>query len=226
MKALKDCHSDVIDVYGYGIQIITALDAWHKQLRELISSGQVDNLNRSVALGMDSPDDPALTFQYKRPIGYILDASSTNGTTLVMHRRNMVTLLYSTWEDRHRALIAKELGKGKNDLKSDVFGDVNMYRQAAIHAGGKLDKEPKVFRFFKKGEEASLTNEHIEVIFRYVVDELNRIGKDHYSTNPQFSFDQPLIPGMPTRPRSIKPGDILEGSPAYLVHDIGRSDSS
>ena len=55
MKALKDCHSDVIDVYGYGIQVITALDAWHKQLRELISSGQVDNLNRSVALGLDSP---------------------------------------------------------------------------------------------------------------------------------------------------------------------------
>ena len=233
MKALKDCHSDVIDVYGYGIQVITALDAWHKQLRELISSGQVDNLNRSVALGLDSPDDPALTFQYKRPIGYILKASSTSGTTLVIHRRGMVTLLHSTWEERHRDLIAKELGfkhkkdfRRKNNIKSDVFSDINKYRQAIIHTGGKLDKNPKVFRFFRKGEVVSLTNEHVEIIFRSAVDELNRIGRDYYGTDPQFSFDQPLIPGMPTRPRSIKPGDILEGSPAYLVHDIGRSDSS
>ena len=206
-----------------------ALSVWHDELRESISSGKVENSNRMMVFGMHSPDHPEANCQYKRPSVYFLDATASNGTTSVFHRRNMVTLLYSTWEDRHRALIAKELGLSKDDLKSAVFRDVNVYRRAIAHAGGKLPDEPKVFHFFRKGEEASLTNAHIEFIFRSVVDELNRIGRDCYGTDPEFSFDQPLIPGMTRRPRSIKQGDILEGSPAspaYLTLHIGRSDSS
>ena len=77
-------------------------------------------------------------------------------------------------------------------LESDVFQDVGVYRHAIIHRGNKLQKEPKVFLFFGKGEVVSLTDDHIDIIFRTVVDELNRIGREYYGTDPQFRFDRPM----------------------------------
>lgn len=196
MKALRECHGDVIDIYGYGVQVTLGLNLWREWLRELISSGKVRNLDLPVAFGQGHPKRPEAAYQYQRDFRYFLAVSDKDGTTQVIHRRSMVTLLCSAWEDRHRALIAKELGfKCKNELESDVFKDVNVYRRAIIHAGGKLRDEPKVFHFFRRGEVVSLTDDHIDTIFRRVVDELNRIGRDHYGADPQFNFDQPLWVG-------------------------------
>ena len=192
MNALQECHRDVIEIYGYGVQVIGALFTWHKHLCDQISSGKTKKSNR-MFFGDSNPNHPEAKYHYQRDFGYLLDMSANNGPLSVIHRRSVVTLLYSAWEDRHRALIAEEIGfKSKNDLNSDVFRDVNVYRRAIIHAGGRLRDEPKVFGFFEKGEEVSLTHKHIDLIFRHVVDELNRIGKEHYGTDPQFSFGHPL----------------------------------
>ena len=192
MKALRECHSDIIEIYGYGVQVIGALFTWHERLHNQISSGKTKRSHR-MFFGDGDPNRPEAKYQYQRDFGYLLDESALNGPLSVIHRRSVVTLLYSAWEDRHRAMIAEEIGlNSKDDLKSDVFRDVNVYRRAIIHAGGKLRDEPKVFNFFKKGEEVSLTSKHIDLIFRRVVDELNRIGRVYYGTDPQFSFDQSL----------------------------------
>ena len=192
MKALKECHNDVIEIFGYGVQVFLALLTLHDHLHKQISSGETKKSNR-MFFGDSDPNSPEAKYQYRREFGYLLDASAKNGPLSVIHNRSVVTLLCSTWEDRHRPRIAKEIGfKCKNDLESDVFKDVNVYRRAIIHAGGKLQEKPKVFRFFEKGEEVSLTQKHIDLIFRQVVDELNRIGREHYGTDPQFSFDRPM----------------------------------
>ena len=192
MKALRECHADVIDLYGYKLQVAIALSFWHKELGKMISSGPTTRSNQ-LSVGPSDPNRPGATYQYRRNIGYLLDASASDGTTSVIHRRSVVTLLYAAWEDLHRSRIAKEIGLNcKNDLKSDVFRDVNVYRRAIMHASGKLQDEPKIFNFFKKGEEVSLTSQHIDLIFRGVVDELNHIGIEHYQTDPQFSFDHPM----------------------------------
>ncbi len=194
MKALKECHSDIIEIYGYGVQVITALSTWHGWLRNQISSGKTKKSNRMFfSADEEDPNRPEAKYQYQRDVGHLLDVAAKEGPLSVLHRRSVVTLLYSTWEDRHRAMMATEIGlKSKDDLKSDVFKDVNVYRRAIIHAGGKLQDKPKVFCFFEKGEEVSLTQKHIDLIFRHVVEELNRIGREHYGTDPQFSFDKQL----------------------------------
>ena len=188
MKALKECHNDVIEIFGYGVQVFLALLTLHDHLHKQISSGETKKSNR-MFFGDSDPNSPEAKYQYRREFGYLLDASAKNGPLSVIHNRSVVTLLCSTWEDRHRPRIAKEIGfKCKNDLESDVFKDVNVYRRAIIHAGGKLQEKPKVFRFFEKGEEVSLTQKHIDLIFRQVVDELNRIGREHYGTGPAVQF--------------------------------------
>ena len=192
MKALRECHADVIDLYGYKLQVAIALSLWRDQLHKMASRGATTRSNQ-VSFGQDDPAHPGATYQYRRDYGFLLDASASDGTTSTLHRRSVVTLLYSDWENKHRPGIAKEIGFEKSqELESDVFQDIGVYRHAILHRGGKLQKEPQVFRFFRKGEIVSLTNEHVDTIFRGVVDELNRIGREYYGTDPQFSFDQPM----------------------------------
>ena len=46
MKALKECHNDVIEIFGYGVQVIGALFTWHDLLRKRISSGKTKKSNQ------------------------------------------------------------------------------------------------------------------------------------------------------------------------------------
>lgn len=192
MEALRECHADVVDLYGYKLQVAIAISLWHEKISEMLSSPPTTRSNQ-MSFGQGAPNRPGATYQYRRSFGHLLDTSASNGMTPVIHRRSVVTLLYAAWEHTHRRRIAEEVGfQESNDLKSDVFQDVGVYRHAILHRGNKLQKEPKVFRFFGKGEVVSLTNEHVDIIFRGVVDELNRIGREHYGMDPRFSFEQPM----------------------------------
>ncbi len=192
MKALKEFHRELVEIYGYGVQVSTALTFWHQWLNKQLSS-QTTTPGNEMFFGKSDPNDPDAFYVYRRTFGYLLAASKSDGDTSVIHRRNLVTLLYTSWEDRHRNRIAKEAGlDDKNNLGSDVFGDVRMYRHAIMHAGGRLGAEPRVFRFFGKGDRVTLTAGHIEVIFKAAIDDLNRIGEEFFGTNPRLNFETPM----------------------------------
>ena len=182
----------LVDIYGYGVQVSAALSRWRQWLDKLTSSGRT-SADNEMWFGEADPHDPNATYVYRRTFGYLLDASSPDGNTLVIHRRNLIVLLDASWEDRYRSRIVEEAGiKNKNDLGSDVFQDVRMYRNSIMHAHGTLRDKPKVFHFFDQGDEVTLTSDHVGTIFRTAIDELNRIAKEHFGTNPRFSFEEPL----------------------------------
>ena len=192
MKALIDCHCEMVKIYGYGIQVDAALMLWHRWLKDRISSKETTGKNHFY-FGSDRPSNPNATFTYRRTFKILINASSRTGETIVIHRTSVIALLYASWEDRHRKRIEVEAGlNDKSDLQSDVFGDVRMLRNAIMHANGALRYEPKVFRFFSKGEKVILTNQHLDTIFRAAVDELNRIAREYFSANPHFKFEKRL----------------------------------
>ena len=153
MKALAKFHQELVAIYGYGLQVSTALQFWNKWLAEQISSTSTTSGNY-LSFGTSNPNDPDATFVYRRSFGYLLDASGMDGETFVIHRKNMVILLYASWEDRYRQEIAREAGlKSKNDLRSEVFGDIRAYRHAIVHANGKLQSAPKVFLLIHEAQQ-------------------------------------------------------------------------
>ena len=192
MKALSEFHLDVVAIYGYGVQVSAAMTFWHKWLNKQLSSPTTTPDN-SMFFGKSDPNEQDATYVYRRSFSYLLDASSPDGDTNIIHRRNLIALLYASWEDRHRKRIAHEAGlKQKNDLVSDVFGDVRTYRHAIVHSNGRLEDEPEVFHFFRKGQVLALTSEHVDVIFRLVIDDLNRMGKEYFHMDPRFNFEEPM----------------------------------
>lgn len=191
MKELIHFHDEILDIYGYMVQVGAAIGQWQKLLNAQIAPRQT-TLRNTMFFGNSDPNTPGAKYQYRRTLGDLIDASSKTGITSVIHRRSVVVLVVASWEDRYRRRIADECGLTKNDVTSDVLHDLNRYRQAILHASGKLQKEPKALRFFRKGDEVALTDDQMDSIFRNLIDELNRIGTELYGKNPHFSFDKQL----------------------------------
>ena len=148
--------------------------------------------SNSMFFGQNDPNLPEARFQYVRTFGELIDDSARDGPLEVTHRRSVIVFMVASWEDSYRTRIAKELGLAKNALKSDVFYDLNKYRQAILHAGGTLRTEPRALRLFRKGDQVALTHEYMHQVFRTLMAELNRISREFYGIDAEFMFDTPL----------------------------------
>ena len=189
MKALVDLQREILNLYAYEVEMCGAIHQWNKMLKTVSKGSKTGKM----FVGRSDPNDPNAKYQYAKSFRDLISASSKNGTHENTLRRTVVALTYSLWEDQYRKRIAYECGKDdRNDIKSDVFHDLNKYRQAVLHAGGRLVGTPKVIRFFGNGEEVLLTEEQMYKLFSIITDELNRIGRVYYDHDPNFSLDQPL----------------------------------
>ena len=157
------------------------------------------NMSQRVKFGKGSPNNPGAKYQYTKTYGQLIATFTRDGPHFQLHRKSVITLAYALWEDQYRQRMAEECclvnDKGdvdKNKIESDVFQDLNKYRQAILHGSGKLDREPKVIRFFKKGNVVSFTSNQMHELFSILIEELNRIGETYYGENPRFSLDKPL----------------------------------
>ena len=191
MKALKHFHKDLVDILGYMVQVETAIGFWREQMKGLMGERRIAP-STPVPFGSGDPRQPDATYQYETTLEDLIAASEKEGINYIVHHRCILVLVVASWEDCHRRLIACECGIDKNDVKSDVFHDLNKYRQAILHAGGRLDSKPKALHLFRKGDEIVLSASQMDAIFRDLIDELNRIGREYYYIDPEFTFEKRL----------------------------------
>ena len=191
MRALFDLHHDVLDLYAYHAETCAALHHWCKHLKKHIKTP--NKTNHKIFFGKDDPNAQDATFQYAKTVDRAIADSAKNGAHESILRRSVIALTYSVWEDQYRQRIAYECGLNhKDDIKSDVFHDVNRYRQAILHAGGRLIGAPKVVKFFREGDQVLLDDNHIDELFSILIDEINRIGVVYYKQHPKLSLSAPL----------------------------------
>ena len=77
-------------------------------------------------------------------------------------------------------------------MESDVFQDLNRYRQAILRQGARLDKNPSTMCFFSKGDRVAFTEDQMHELFARLIEELNRLGETYYDQNLGFTLDKPL----------------------------------
>ena len=190
MEELAAFHRELIGTYGYYFQVNTGIRAFRLVLTKELWEDAEDT--SPVRFGTGDPTKPGASYQYEKPFSEVVADFSPNGLLEVVLIRSVIVLVVASWEDNYRHRIAKEAGlRHKNDLKSDVFYDLNKYRQAILHAGSTLRVEPRALSIFRKGEQVALTSEHMGQVFRTIVDELNRMGEELHGHNPGFRFDLP-----------------------------------
>ena len=147
MQALTNLCNELVALYGYEVEVCAALHQWSEHLKVVLKHKKT----KTMFFGRDDPNDPQAKFQYAKSFDDLIHASRKNGIHVNTHRRSVVILIYAIWEDQYRGRIAYECGlPNKNGIESDVFHDVNKYRQAVLHAGGRLVGEPKVIDTARK----------------------------------------------------------------------------
>ncbi|MDE0098982.1 MAG: hypothetical protein OXM87_05140 [Truepera sp.] len=191
-------YEDLIDLFAYAVEGAIAINEFHKWLIKLGAEFGTRMENR-VSFGRDSPNHPDAKYQHAKTYEQLLADFSTEGSHHQLHRRGIVALTYAKWEDQYRKKIAEDCclvdDKGvvcKNRVKSDIFKELNWYRQAILHRNGKLKEEPRILCFARKGDTVSFTGNHMYELFSILIDELNRIGEAYYGKNPRFSLDKLL----------------------------------
>jgi hypothetical protein len=84
----------------------------------------------------------------------------------------MVALLYGSWEDKYREAFALALGHSKkDDLQSDLFGDLRKLRIAIIHNHGIATQDVesgKILRWFRRGDSMFISHEHVDRLFDHL----------------------------------------------------------
>lgn len=193
MKELSRFHQEVVEIFGAYTQVRAGIIWFHQRLVEMVDGPGDTTADNEMFFGPGDPNDPNAVSSYRKKFGELLQDSDEGGTLHVGHARSTVVLVYASWEDHYRKRIASEIGFScKNDLTSEVFADLNSMRQAILHVRGRLDKQPRTIHIFRKGDTVALNDGHLSQIFQAIVDDLNRIGRDHYGQDPQFRLYQPM----------------------------------
>ena len=192
MQALQSLYDELVGLYGYQLQMNLSTSKWHNLLEGLGKKHGTRKDNR-VSFGEDAANDPNATCQFSATYGSILDANSSNGQNPQLMRCGVIVLAYSLWEDQYRSKIAAESGLAcRNDVKSEIFRDLNIYRQAAVHARRIVRSQPKVLPFRSKGAALRFSPADMQRLFELLIDELNRIGRDYYHASTSFSLSRKL----------------------------------
>ena len=197
MDALKNFHRELMDIFASYIEtkmgflvLVQWLDA---QFEAAKAKDPAILPSMPVQVGKGDPNLPSARYNYEKPWAEFRRESEEGGRNPRMHRNGVICLTYALWEERYRGAIASECGLVcKNKVQSDVFQDLNKYRQAILHRGGLLDLVPMKMKFFSKGEMVAFTDEQMESLFACLVEELNRVGSAYYKTHPGFTFGKPI----------------------------------
>lgn len=86
--------------------------------------------------------------------------------------------IYQYWEEHYRKSISDALGVGKNDIKSNILGDLRYLRQSILHHRGicitKKEKF-KILKFFDKDEPIKITSRMMDKIITIIRENLFHI---------------------------------------------------
>jgi len=86
--------------------------------------------------------------------------------------------IYSYWEDHYRAQIAQIKGITKDEIKSDVMGDIRQLRHSIIHNRGTATKEVencKVLKWFNEGDEVFVSEQMFLQMISHVRADLHEL---------------------------------------------------
>ena len=192
MSGLKRFHGELMSIFASSIETEMGFLLLVDWLGEALKDPRVETFF-PVQLGKGDPRLSSTIYQYEKPLEELIRDSREGGQNVRLYRNGVIALTYALWEEEYRATIATECGlASKNEVGSDVFQDLNKYRQAILHRGARLGREPTKMSFFAKGDIVSFTKDQMHDLFAQLIEELNRIGEEYYGQNPGFTLDKPL----------------------------------
>lgn len=135
---------------------------------------------RNFTYGMGDPRKPGARILHVATQAELIKRNEDEGENYMVIANMCVVLIYNYWEDHYREAIAHELlMKNKNDLQSDIMGDLNWLRQSIIHHRGYAIKDVEkceILKWFKDGDLIIIDKNRFEEIIIQVKDYLYNLS--------------------------------------------------
>lgn len=187
MEHIKAYQDVIRKIYFTYQDAICGLELINSRIQGFINEGMKAN-PRTVAVGgieIRSVDVENFTSEntwfLSRNNHEILAANKINGDSYITIGQMAICTLYNYWEDYYRERCAMALGYNKNDLKSKLFEDLGMLRNAITHNRGIATEKMKKmvnFKYFSKGDPIIINTQIFNEIVIALLEELERIKDD------------------------------------------------
>lgn len=121
------------------------------------------------------PGSPGHVEQHRTTQEQLKRRVSECGRDCIEVANMFIVSIYQYWEDEYRKRIARHLGKKRNELKMDIFGDLRWLRNSIIHHSAVALPEVERNRIvtkFRPCDRIEFTKEDIEAIVMAIRTEL------------------------------------------------------
>ncbi len=187
--AINQFENIVDHLYGVYLDSMTGFELVKQQTIN-IQNGTIERFNQSNSSLANTEYLDSLPFEYGEghpedlPLslhvctqGERKQRNSESGNNFLFIGNMCLVSIYHYWEDKYRKLIAQKKGLSKkNDLSSDIMGDIRLLRTSIIHHRGIAKEELnncKILNWFKEGDEIFIDDEKMKKIILEIKYQLN-----------------------------------------------------
>ena len=158
---------------------LTTINQFRSTHPELASIQYLDSTE--YIFGKGDPNLPTSVKLYRCTQGEYKERNSERGMNARFIGNMCVIAIYQYWEDYYRQKIAGFLNRiSKNELTSDIMGDLKVLRRSIIHHRGVALQEVencKLLHWFKKDEEIFIDRNMMQDIVSQVKAYLQELRK-------------------------------------------------
>ena len=188
-EAIKEFNKVLDDIYGI---YLDSTRGFHLLREEIIKGQQIISEKTGMSIvdidqakqyyGVGDPNKPDSYILHECTQSQLKKRNEKSGDNYAIIANMCIVLIYQYWEDHYRKNIAEELGyTNKNDLKSDIMGDLRLLRISIVH-NKVIAKESvencKLLQWFKKGDIIYVNEKMFEKIVFYIKDFIKSIDED------------------------------------------------
>lgn len=189
IQAAKEFNDVLDDIYGI---YLDSSRGFYLLREELIKTQQITSKQTGMSIvDIDNAKTYYGTGDPNKPNSYVLHESiqselkkrnEKDGDNYAIIANLCIVQIYQYWEDHYREQIAKELElTSKNDLKSDIMGDLRYLRTSIVHHKAIAKEEVencKLLQWFKKGDKIYVNSKMFEEIIFYIKGYINQMNAD------------------------------------------------
>lgn len=210
LKSITDRLLDILhELYGYYLDSTNGFRLYKWEMQQEAKAGVPGKF-----FSNSRPDDPNALILHDAQIKDLILRNEHEGSNVNKTRQYIITMILEHWEHDFRPKIASTLGlKKKEDLKSDIMGDINKIRHDILHNRGiaKNSSNNKLIKF-KKNESIIVSESAFKQIFAEIFNYLNNLFIKE--TGAPAYIDNSLNQKSKTIHRAIKPR-VLEVQQNY-----------
>jgi hypothetical protein len=128
---------------------------------------ELDKANIHYGIGDANTDQ--MRVQHESTQGDFKARNRKGGINARSMSRILLVTIYQFWEDHYRSAFGEAVGKIKNEILSDFFGDIRFVRNDIIHHRNIATsdiKRCKILKFFEPGHEICLDEDQVQEVVK------------------------------------------------------------